>query len=623
MKINLESSSLFFNHPDLYHLEFNQGVVSGILGSRDANPEVLKAHKLAIRILVDSSQKASKRSFWEKALTVIQRKVSSSLKYMQSGCMRRQHSLRDLHLMKASHLKIVIRSCLMADLNQWVLRGGPREKRHEAASKILHVFDNDLRFLQIINLNLTTLPEGIGYLGSVMEIMANGNHLTTLPESIGDLLNLTKLSFCNNHLETLPDSLSRLKKLELLNVRSNRLTALPDAITQLPNLEGLFASYNLLSQLPASLGQLPKLVELNLGHNQFLEFPEVVFDLPNLRRLELEYNQIQALPEDIGRLRFLNHFMINHNLISQLPDSLFGLFGQIHAESNRFNAPQAVSIQTRLSRVHHGRLEIYFDVFEERASSTLDPSFKDLVMDIYQKANLDLELKAISQLETNELKTFLIKFKKMAIFENSSLSGQGILCRKLALILNSTLTNISFKNIAEDVIKDSSTACGDRIAIGFNKLIQLFDIFFILKEKSLLETAAYFISCKRKELIEQIAMTRDGDQVETALRLQILLKERLNLHMCVDDMLYPGVANCTVDEIDDIARKVIANSTDWVSILCCHELWQEKMRALHEEVYEEIANSHAIDTNQRLNLQYQVDTQSWILENQIMLNSLI
>jgi Leucine-rich repeat (LRR) protein len=85
-------------------------------------------------------------------------------------------------------------------------------------------------FLDLSELELSTLPEALGQLTNLQKLNLSGNQLTTLPESLGQLTNLQLLYLFDNQLTTLPESLEQLTNLQWLFLNNNQLTALPESL---------------------------------------------------------------------------------------------------------------------------------------------------------------------------------------------------------------------------------------------------------------------------------------------------------------------------------------------------------------------------------------------------------
>lgn len=116
---------------------------------------------------------------------------------------------------------------------------------------------------------LTILPESIGNLHSLKELIIKNNKLTTLPESIGNLQSLQKLDLDRNELTNLPKSIGKLNSLERLNLQYNKITNLPETLSNLQSLKELLLSNNMLTSLPESIINLSSLQSFSFFSNMF------------------------------------------------------------------------------------------------------------------------------------------------------------------------------------------------------------------------------------------------------------------------------------------------------------------------------------------------------------------
>lgn len=92
-----------------------------------------------------------------------------------------------------------------------------------------------LKYLNIMNNNLSSLPESLGNLGALCRLGLKSNALTNLPESFGGLTALVELFLTNNNLLTLPASIGQCSSLVKLQASFNKLTSLPDEVLRLPH----------------------------------------------------------------------------------------------------------------------------------------------------------------------------------------------------------------------------------------------------------------------------------------------------------------------------------------------------------------------------------------------------
>ncbi|MBP5092825.1 MAG: leucine-rich repeat domain-containing protein [Abditibacteriota bacterium] len=151
--------------------------------------------------------------------------------------------------------------------------------------------------------NFTSLPDSIGNLTGLTELILEHINLTSLPEWIGKLTKLKVLNLRWNRLTFLPKSIGNLTRLTNLYLYNNNLTSLPESIGNLKSLKWLDLNVNNLTSLPDSIGNLTDLTELNFGSNNLTSLPESISNLTKLKVLRLNDNDLTSLPEGIGKLK--------------------------------------------------------------------------------------------------------------------------------------------------------------------------------------------------------------------------------------------------------------------------------------------------------------------------------
>lgn len=123
--------------------------------------------------------------------------------------------------------------------------------------------------LSLANNKLSSLSGGgaLHDLQLLVTLNLSGNRFKKLPEDIGTLENLRELLLASNSLERLPAQINRLQKLELLDLSSNNLTTI-DQLSFMANLRILNLCANpRLTKLPAQLATCDNLVDLVLDPN--------------------------------------------------------------------------------------------------------------------------------------------------------------------------------------------------------------------------------------------------------------------------------------------------------------------------------------------------------------------
>lgn len=152
------------------------------------------------------------------------------------------------------------------------------------------------------------------------------SELTEVPDKIGRLKNLQNLLLYHNKIGRYPSPLNDLDKLKVLDLSYNRLALVPDEINQLASLTTLNLSNNDLESFP-SVNRLTKLVVLDVSGNKLKEFPEIDIEGGGiLSDLILKDNEITVIPEEIASighsLKLLN---LENNQIKALPKTLAAL----------------------------------------------------------------------------------------------------------------------------------------------------------------------------------------------------------------------------------------------------------------------------------------------------------
>lgn len=152
---------------------------------------------------------------------------------------------------------------------------------------------------------------------------------TTLPDAIGRLEALQELLLINTGLQSLPDSLGQLRQLRHLQVAATPgLKRLPTSLTSLPNLETLQLTAIPLEELPSDLGRMQSLRSLTLGGGRYERLPASIIQLSQLTQLSVSHSShFRELPENIGNMQGLTSLeVVSNSKLEQLP----GSFTRLH-----------------------------------------------------------------------------------------------------------------------------------------------------------------------------------------------------------------------------------------------------------------------------------------------------
>ncbi len=86
--------------------------------------------------------------------------------------------------------------------------------------------------LSIDCIQLTNLPEGIGYLYNLTNLTLNCEALECLPESLGQLSQLERLTITSHKIQQFPDGIANLESLRLIDVPKQLIAQLPNAVIE-------------------------------------------------------------------------------------------------------------------------------------------------------------------------------------------------------------------------------------------------------------------------------------------------------------------------------------------------------------------------------------------------------
>ena len=117
-----------------------------------------------------------------------------------------------------------------------------------------------------------------------------------LSDTIANMQSITKLDFMHSVIQALPEALGQLHNLTELVASHCGISQLPASITQLSQLQTLDLAKNLLQVLPADLGRLQNLTSMDLYGNAINALPRSIMDLPQLKWLYYDVATMATLP---------------------------------------------------------------------------------------------------------------------------------------------------------------------------------------------------------------------------------------------------------------------------------------------------------------------------------------
>lgn len=183
----------------------------------------------------------------------------------------------------------------------------------------------NLKELLIDGNKISRISANVKNLKKLIHFEAGDNRLRSLPQEISNWTNVEVICLTKNDLETLPDAFGEMKSLVSLKLDDNELRELPACIGNLINLEEIMLSHNDLYCLPSSIGFLRKLKIFTCDENTLRELPDEISSCVSLKILSVRGNKLTVLPSNVGHLSNLTVMNIVNNFITHLPVSMWNL----------------------------------------------------------------------------------------------------------------------------------------------------------------------------------------------------------------------------------------------------------------------------------------------------------
>lgn len=200
----------------------------------------------------------------------------------------------------------------------WPEDASPQYRGHhkylidKAIDAIVENVKSENKTLDLSDLYLLSLPEKIGCLHHLEELLLENNDLYELPASIGRLIHLKILNCKENQLEVVPESVGHLSQLEMLDIAENNLKTLPESLRKLMSLRVLDVRSNLIENIDF-IEDFSNLEILDCGYNPISNFPSPARDFSKLTYLNIYKTLIKDLPDDISKLDNLEIYFSSLN----------------------------------------------------------------------------------------------------------------------------------------------------------------------------------------------------------------------------------------------------------------------------------------------------------------------
>ncbi len=234
--------------------------------------------------------------------------IELDLSYNQKGCLAIE---LELPSSKLTNLRTVQIKNKLEYIPDWLIDHYQLESLIFRDSKltdqiILNPFSSEPIFKTLREERLNYIPEEIHLFTNIRTLgMGFSNKdgvLEYLPNKIGNLKKLENLLLSNNQIKNLPESLSECENISWVSLYDNPLVEFPDSIYQLKYLNDLTIGsdhYPSIEVNKTKLIQLQELGSLTLNNCSIKEFPMEFGQLTNLYALDLSSNIITALPKPI------------------------------------------------------------------------------------------------------------------------------------------------------------------------------------------------------------------------------------------------------------------------------------------------------------------------------------
>lgn len=107
-----------------------------------------------------------------------------------------------------------------------------------------------LRCLELVNGELSSLPDSIELLGGLREIVLTANKFTEFPLVLLKLKQLRKVKLSFNHIKTIPDEIDQLPDLYNFTAENNYIHFIPNCMTSMKSLQKVMLMNNPLIRPP-------------------------------------------------------------------------------------------------------------------------------------------------------------------------------------------------------------------------------------------------------------------------------------------------------------------------------------------------------------------------------------
>ena len=366
-----------------------------------------------------------------------------------------------------------------------------------------------------------------------------------------------------------------------LDLNNLELDSLPDGIFDLSKMKYgltcLFLNNNSLSVLPDLIGNLSNLRQLDLSDNSLEILPQAITNLKYLQHLEINNNRLLTIPDYIGNLEELNFLFLKKNPITSAPSSILNLS---RCSITLDYSQQIVTVlRTHIEQLDEiNRMSIPDIDFDDEDPeklpvTTINESLKDLYSLVQRDnfSNYETNYPKISRYIQDEnlhsnLKEWLSRLRFMII---NSIQNKDLLADKILSYLDFAEKDDAFRDKFFGIIEEAETTCGDRMALSILYLGLTLNL--VTFDKTDLKGYAHFLIHGPwiVGMLEKIAQSKIDtlknidkvdeekiDPIQVYLAYPVKLKEKLNIQIDVEDMLYFKCSGVTDQDLDSAEKTI-------------------------------------------------------------------
>ncbi len=244
-----------------------------------------------------------------------------------------------------------------------------------------HVFieNPNLIYLNLSNIYLESLPEGVCKYRSLKTLDISSNEIKTLPNCFSNLDSLSCLnisSFFNLNPFTAFNFVNN-RHLKTLYLGPNYIYSLPDSIFLLSQLENFYCPGCKLKDMGSGLSKLTLLKTLDLTENELVIWPKEISTLKNLEILVLSRNRLKNLPSEFSELTNLILLDLSKNNYTSIPSPLAkSSYKEVDLSSNKiYNIKDIDKYNISILSLENNRIiNIPKSIFKNAAIESLDLS---------------------------------------------------------------------------------------------------------------------------------------------------------------------------------------------------------------------------------------------------------